>query len=683
MASDTKAFRFRGEDDDWNLFVSQCKKNGDSAQDELSNFVQRKADSIKHENKDNEKTASRHQGDLTNTILNDDLSRVIMNGSYHVNLNRPEHLDFIQTAKHELSDRVRGAVKDAIYTFYIRRWARLRNIEEKQADVYYCQHDGAKNLYNHLSKLKITFSCDIAPIITLSDLVESDLNKVIQFDCTIIGTSPRKLESESGRYTQKVLIQEPEDQAKENNPSVIKSVFHGEDTASIATGQKKRVIGLYNTEQPVNGEKIQAEKTLQIDVINSRHIENNPSIILSKKELETAREMAITEPENYIDQMINSFCPKIYGRKLEKLALYLSLLGGSEFGGYRKESHVMLIGEADSGKSELVKFADKVADLSSIVDGSNSTGVGVLFALDEYDGMKILRSGAMILNNGGHIILDEYDKMPKQEQKKFNQAMEQQRATYNKGGHIGNAECKTTVITACNPKNERWVPGDIIDNMPFDPSTITRFDVIIKTQKETHENEIRAKMQHIMKGKRGELEQVAQPEYIKGLLNYLRRSRPIITPEAEELLINKFVEFTQIEQNTDAIPIQTRQMEGIQRLCEAYAKLTFNKKVDCHVVEEVIKFYQQCLSTLGMNVSKGVAQFDLSGKAVNRDKFFEDVFRELSYNNEEEYVFLHELGEKLMESDKFKTTQSVESYIEKRVKQGYLFEPKPGVFKRQ
>jgi DNA replicative helicase MCM subunit Mcm2 (Cdc46/Mcm family) len=297
--------------------------------------------------------------------------------------------------------------------------------------------------------------------------------------------------------------------------------------------------------------------------------------------------------------------------------------------------------------------------------------------------MKILRSGAMILNNGGHIILDEYDKMPKQEQKKFNQAMEQQRATYNKGGHIGNAECKTTVITACNPKNERWVPGDIIDNMPFDPSTITRFDIIIKTQKETHENEIRAKMQHIMKGKRGELEQVAQPEYIKGLLNYLRRSRPTITPEAEELLINKFVEFTQIEQNTDAIPIQTRQMEGIQRLCEAYAKLTFNKKVDCHVVEEVIKFYQQCLSTLGMNVSKGVAQFDLSGKAVNRDKFFEDIFRELSYNNEEEYVFLHELGEKLMESDKFKTTQSVESYIEKRVKQGYLFEPKPGVFKRQ
>ena len=148
--SDTKAFRFKGDDDDWKLFVAQCKKNGDSAQDELSNFVQRKADALKHENKDDEKTASRHQGDLTNIILNEDLSKVIMNGTYHITLDKPEHLDFIQTARHELSDRVRDAVKDAIYTFYIRKWARLRGIEEKQADVYYCQHDGARNLYNHL-----------------------------------------------------------------------------------------------------------------------------------------------------------------------------------------------------------------------------------------------------------------------------------------------------------------------------------------------------------------------------------------------------------------------------------------------------------------------------------------------------------------------------------------------------
>ena len=186
-----------------------------------------------------------------------------------------------------------------------------------------------------------------------------------------------------------------------------------------------------------------------------------------------------------------------------------------------------------------------------------------------------------------------------------------------------------------------------------------------------------------MRGKRGELDQAADPKYLKGLLNYLRKQRPIITPEAEELLINKFVAFTQIEQSMDSIPIQTRQMEGIQRLCEAYAKLMFKKEVDCEIVEKVIRFYQQCMASLGMNVEKGVAQFDLSGKAVNRDKFFEDTFKELSLEDDDGYVYLHELGEKLMESDKFNNVTITEQYIEKRKKSGWLFEPKPGVLKRQ
>jgi DNA replicative helicase MCM subunit Mcm2 (Cdc46/Mcm family) len=93
--------------------------------------------------------------------------------------------------------------------------------------------------------------------------------------------------------------------------------------------------------------------------------------------------------------------------------------------------------------------------------------------------------------------------MQKPEQKKLNQAMEQQRATYNKGGHTGNAECKTTVIASCNPEAERWNENKtLIDNLPFDASTISRFDLMIRLRHQTHENEIRAKMLHIARRKR-------------------------------------------------------------------------------------------------------------------------------------------------------------------------------------
>ena len=96
-----------------------------------------------------------------------------------------------------------------------------------------------------VNKVNVTFTCTI-PIITLSDLRENDLGKVIQFNCIIIGQTPKKLDIETGKYIQNVLIQETESKARNNNPVMIKAVLHGDDTNNIATGQTKRFIGIYS-----------------------------------------------------------------------------------------------------------------------------------------------------------------------------------------------------------------------------------------------------------------------------------------------------------------------------------------------------------------------------------------------------------------------------------------------------
>ncbi len=682
--SDIISFKFSGDKEAYTKFKIAKMSEGKTLEETFSKFINQELSIIDHEEKKNLKTASKHEDDLRDYLLTQDLSRVLVDGYYHVSLDKPEHIEFIQAARHELGERVRSSVHRAIYTYWLNKWGKSKGIPDDQIDVKYSCKDLTK-FNDTIKKVKVTFSCDIIPKITLSDLTENDLGRVVQFDCVVIGPSPKKLETETGRYIQKVLIQEPEDQSKDNNPVVIKSVFHAEDTMNVSSGQTKRVIGVYTTQQPVNGEKVQAEKTLIIDVINTRNLEEKEEVMLTPHEIQVAREACFANEDEYLEKIIESFCPKIFGRKLEKKALILALLGGTDNGlsEYRRESHLMLISEADSGKSELLKFTNDVAHKCSIADGSSSTGVGLLFALEEYDKTKILRSGAMILNSGGHLIVDEYDKMKPEEQRKLNRAMEQQTAEYNKGGHVGKAQTKTCVIVACNPTNETWSTGEIIDNIPTAKSGVTRFDNIIRVVKETHENELRAKMEHIMKGKRGILPEHFDKSYLKGLFNYQRRQRPVFNDAAEKLLIDKFIEFTMIEQQDGAIPIQTRQMEGIQRLCEAYAKLTFRPEVTCMVVEKIIRFYQECLATLGMNVEKGVAQFDLTGKAVNRDKHFEDTFRDLSKDDENGLVYLHELGEKLMESEKFNTVRSVEDYIEKRKKSGWLYEPKPGVLKRQ
>ena len=702
--SDIISFKYTGDKEQYNKFKANKTSQGITMAEAFSKMIDQENTISEHGIDENNKTASRHADELKDRLMNTDLSKVIVKGSYHVIIS---DMDFIQATSHDLGKRVSGAVHSAIASYWINKWAtikvnnmsqdeldqRLEDIaggaEQSKATIIkqeitkYHLRDLEK-FYDTVDTVDVTFTCQI-PTITLSDLRETDLGKVIQFDCIIIGQTPKKLDIETGKYIQNVLIQETESKARNNNPVMIKAVLHGDDTNNIATGQTKRFIGVYSTQEPKNGAKVEAEKTLQIDTMSVQDLEEKAEVELTEHELKIAKEFAETEQEDYMKKLIASFCPKIYGRELEKKALYLSLLGGSDFEGYRKESHLMLVGEADTGKSEMVKFANQVANKSSMIDGSNSTGVGILFALDEYDGMKILRQGAMITNNGGHLMVDEYDKMPKQEQKKLNVAMEQQRAKYNKGGHMGDSECKTTVIASCNPEAERWNDSkDIIDNLPFDASTISRFDLMIRLKHDTGENQIRAKMAHISKNKRGDIDQVANPKWVQGLLNYLRKLKPIFNQEAEELLINRFVEFTQIEQQDGSLQIQTRQMEGIQRLCEAWAKMLFKTEIDTEIVEDVIKFYQECLCTLGMNVEKGISQMDLRGHSTNKEVYFEDCFRTLAKEDTDGYVDLKDLASELLQNQKmFYSDDMVLRYIEARKVKGWLYEPKVGVLKRQ
>ena len=694
--SNSKGVRFGGSDEEWNGYAAELKKKGKTIQEDITNHVKELAEKNNQEVEETTKTASRHCDNLIESLSKHDLSKVIMTGSYHVII---DDGDFIKTCNHDLGRYVKRAVCTAVWRYWINIWSVKKADREYSEDMVIDKETYIKQLIvkinlnsdtkqqkllDSIDKIKVTFEC-VLPMITLSDLREKDLGKIIMFDSVIVGPTPKKLEIEPNKYIQSVLIQEVENLSKNNNPVMIKAIIHGDDTNNIASGQTKRFIGTYTVTEPENGKKADTEKTLIIDVIAVFDLEEKAEITLTPHELATAKEFAETDKEGYLKKLIDSFCPKIYGRELEKKALYLALLGGSDFVGYRKESHLMLVGEADTGKSEMVKYADKVAQKSSIIDGSNATGVGILFALDEYDGMKILRMGAMIMNNGGHLIVDEYDKMPKPEQKKLNQSMEHQRATYNKGGHTGDAECKTTIIASCNPNNERWNEDDtIIDNLPFDASTISRYDNVIRLKHDSTENVIRAKMKHIASNKRGELDKVADPQWIKGLLNHLRVLRPILSAEAEEHLINKFVDFTMIEQEKGSLPIQTRQMEGIQRICEAYAKLLFKSEINVEIVDEVLRFYQECQATLGMKVEKGITQMDLRGHSTNKDSYFEGVFRVLSQDNEDGLVFVHDLAEELNKNDKmFKSDEAIVKYIENRKTSGWLYEPKVGVLNKQ
>lgn len=665
MATITKAYKIDEETDQkfYDYVKSRGSHMGTALEELMKKELQREQELIG--------TSSFHQDRLTSWIYaNIDLQKVLDTGVIYLDIPK-EEAGFFEGTGLQCQKRIRGAVISAL-----RLWIQTHHKKlDKQGIV-------KDNIHNRTDPPEVEIALKVSGIPTkpLSDLTIDDVNHVIQFNCIVIGMESRKtLQKDSKHeFIAYLTIQEPEEESKNSNPILIPCIVHGSETQNLATGQRKRVLGFYKTIPAKNKD----ENSLIIDCLYMQDLAEFKELKLNQEQIDKAKLMCQQDEEKYIQSLIGSIAPHIDNRDLEKFALLLSIIGGSQLGNYRKESHLMFIGEPDTGKSELIKSAHRITQKSAVVDGSNATAKGLLYGLDEYDGHKVLRAGAMVLNNGGHVYIDEYDKMPKPEQKGMNISMEQQFAKYDKVGHNVKGETKTTVIACANPVNDRWNEHkNLRDNCPFDGSTLSRFDVIIRLRHSNSQANAEHQIKHILKHMKQPDQEVLTPDYLKGLINYIRKQFVCLSEEAEQRIVEFYTYFKSIEQDEGTLPIETRQIIGIIRLCTAYAKITFRDKVDIYTVNKIIEFYKSTLETLGMKTGS-VAQLDLRGHSVNRDEYFEQVF--LSLQNDKKQVTIQDLAHKLKENvNHFRTDEAIEAYVLTRTKSGWLYEPELGVLQKQ
>ena len=109
--SDIISFKYTGDKDQYNRFKASKTSQGITMAEAFSKMIDQELIISEHANDENNKTASRYTDELKDRLVNTDLSKVIVKGTYHVNV---YDMDFIQATSHELGKRVTNAVHSSI-----------------------------------------------------------------------------------------------------------------------------------------------------------------------------------------------------------------------------------------------------------------------------------------------------------------------------------------------------------------------------------------------------------------------------------------------------------------------------------------------------------------------------------------------------------------------------------------
>lgn len=215
----------------------------------------------------------------------------------------------------------------------------------------------------------------------------------------------------------------------------------------------------------------------------------------------------------------------------------------------------------------------------------------------------------MVLADGGVVCIDEFDKMRDEDRVAIHEAMEQQTISIAKAGITTILNSRTSVLAAANPVFGRYddmkSPGENID---FQTTILSRFDMIFIVKDEHDENRDRTIARHVMNlhmnraiaPENGASAIEIEMEDLKRYVSYVKsRCAPRLSPEAAEKLSSHFValrkQVAQVERDNDersSIPITVRQLEAIIRMSESLAKMTLSATVREDHVDEAIRLFK-------------------------------------------------------------------------------------------
>ena len=450
-------------------------------------------------------------------------------------------------------------------------------------------------------------------------------------------------------------------------------------------GTEVEIIGILK-ELPImnSGGKLQTNFDLMLESNNIISLaEDKEDLQLSEEEEIEIKELA--KSGNVLEKITSSIAPSIKGHEDVKKTLALQLFGGvkstKKDGTTRRgDIHVLLCGDPGVSKSVLLSFINNISPKCRIVAGKSTSTAGLIGGAVMDDLLKCwsIEAGAMAMMSGGLICIDEFEKVSEEDRSSLHQAMEQQEVTIQK---IVSSTLKTetSVLAAANPKYGRFDPKmDLGKQINMIPSLLSRFDAIFVMRDIPNKEKDSDIADMVLDGYDEEVN-IIDSKLLKKYIAYTRQHVfPKLNSAGSRTIKDYYIKMRGINGSGDAIPIGTRQLEGMVRLAQSHARMRLSGIATDQDARVAISVMMDYLKKMGFDEETNNFDVDkLAGNSASqRGKI--DIIRNVVKK-------LQENGNKLMKEDDvclecrdMMAVDEAEIILEKIVDSGEMFRPKRG-----
>jgi replicative DNA helicase Mcm len=403
------------------------------------------------------------------------------------------------------------------------------------------------------------------------------------------------------------------------------------------------------------------------------------------------RIFALAKKSNSYDILISSYAPHIYGHEVIKEVILLLIVGSvtkilDDGSARRGDINVLLVGDPGTAKSEMLKFAAKIAPRGLYTSGRGTTAAGLTAAvLRDKSGIMMLEAGAVVLGDQGLVCIDEFDKIKPEDRSALHEVMEQQTCSVAKGGIVATLNARTSILAAANPLYGKYDPfKNITENVNLPIPLLTRFDIVYvirDTPEREKDNLIASHILEIHRDTERNSQSVIDTDIFSKYLAYSKNMEPKLTVEAIDKIRDYYMKMRNVE-SEGMITVTPRQLEGLVRLATARSKLLLKDYVDSEDAERAIYLIQTMLETAGVDVNTGKVDLGvLHGKPqseISKLKLFMEIFNALSgqdKNDVEEKTFIQELAQ----TGRF-SEDDAKNFINKAMQNGQIYERKSGYY---